>query len=680
MADYEAKAIRNIAFIGGADSGKTSLVDALLFKGGAVTRLGKIDDNTSVSDYDPEEKDKKHSINLSIMHLNHNEHEINLLDTPGYPDFIGEAISSLYAAETALVNINAFNGILYNTRKLWEEAGKLDLAKVIIINKVDMENVDWDGLIGNLREFFGSNIYPVFIPDTTGGKVSTLVDCLNAPEKAPDSMKDRVEQTRLDLIEALVENDEELMERYLEGETIEPADLKKLLRIAINNKSLVPVLCTAVEKDLGVAEAMEFLAEYAPSPLDGPFRSASKGDEEIRLDPRESDDPVGFVFKSVTDPYVGKMNYIRMYTGSISPGLIIYNPRTEKNEKIGNVFRPQGKELEPVQEQTVAGDILVFSKIETLENSDTVTDEKSNVVVPAMDMPAPMVSLAVSPKSRNDEQKLGTALKKLNTEDSTFEAKRDPQTAEMIILGISMLHLENIIKRMKSRYKVEVETKLPKIPLKETIQGTSGGHHKHKKQTGGHGQYGEVELILEPVERGEGFVFSDEIVGGVIPRQYIPAVEKGIREVLDAGVIAGYTVVDVKARLVDGSYHDVDSSEASFKVAATKAFKDAFMKARPVLLEPIANIEVSIPGKFMGDITSDVNGRRGRIQGMDSIGDIQIIKATVPLQEIQTYSTDLRSITAGEGSYTIEFSHYDLVPSKIAEAIIAKYNKEEDEG
>jgi elongation factor G len=679
MAKYGTEDLRNITFLGGADSGKTSLIDALLYKGGAVTRMGKIDDGTSMSDYDPEEKEKKHSLNLSMLHMNYKKKELNLLDTPGYPDFIGEAISSLYAVETAVINVNAYAGIVYNTRKLWEEAGKLDLARILIINKVDMEHVEWDGLLENLRNFFGNRVLPVFLPDTTGEKVSLIVDCLAHPEKAPESMKDKVEEARVALMEALVESDEALMEKYLEGEEIGIQDLMGLMRRALQERSVVPVLCAAVEKDLGVQEILDFLSEFAPSPLEGNFRNALKGEEEVCLDPREVTEPVGLVFKSVTDPYVGKMNYIRLFTGAITPGQSLYNPRTEKNEKIGNILRLQGKEAEGVQEAVVAGDIVVFPKVETLGNSDTVTDEKSGLTIPAMEMPIPMVSLAVSPKSRNDEQKLGTALRKLDSEDATFLSGRDSQTGEMIITGISMLHLETIIGRMRSRYKVEVLTKLPKVPLRETIQGSAEGHHKHKKQTGGHGQYGEVKMVIEPVERGQGFVFTDKIVGGSIPKQYIPAVEKGIREVLEKGVIAGYPIVDVETRIVDGSFHEVDSSEASFKIAGSKAFKNAFMAARPVLLEPIVKMEVSIASKFMGDITSDLNGRRGRIQGMDAMGDLQIIRALVPLQEIQTYSTDLRSMTAGEGSYTLEFSHYDLVPAKIAESIIAQHKGAEEE-
>lgn len=679
MAKYTAEELRNVTFVGGSDSGKTSLVDALLFKGGAVTRIGKIEDGSSISDYDAEEKAKKHSLQLSFMHLNHNKCEVNLLDTPGYPDFIGEAIYSLYAAETAIINVNAFGGIVTNTRKLWEETGKVGMARLLCINKVDMEHVEWDTLLGNLKEFFGDNLVPVFLPNTTGGSVSSITDVFSNPDNAPDDMKDQVEEARTNLIESLVENDEALMEKYLEGETLSQEDLQKLMRIAIREGAIVPILCTSVEKDLGVDAVLDFIVNYTPSPMEGPFRKAMKGEDEITLDPNEFNERAAFVFKSVTDPYVGKMNYVRAFTGSIAAGEMVYNPRIQKSEKVGNVFRMQGKELEPLEGNSVPGDIIVFSKIESMENSDTLSVDKSELEIPAMDMPMPMVSLAVTPKNRNDEQKLGAALRKLDSEDATFSAGRDAQTGEMIMTGISMLHLETIIGRMKSRFKVEVDTKLPKVPLRETVQNAAEGHHKHKKQTGGHGQYGEVKMMLEPSERGEGFEFVDQIVGGAIPKQYIPAVEKGTREMLDKGVLAGYPIVDVKVKVIDGSYHDVDSSEASFKKAGSVAFKNAFMAARPVLLEPIVNIEVSVPSKFMGDINSDLNSRRGRIQGMDAMGDLQIIKAQVPLQEVQTYSTDLRSITAGEGSYVLEFSHYDQVPAKIAETFIAQHKGDEEE-
>ena len=679
MAKYSSESIRNITFIGGSDAGKTSLVDALLFKAGIASRLGKIDDETSLSDFDPDEKSKKHSLNLSVLHLNHQKKELNLLDSPGYPDFIGEAISSLYAAETALISINAFNGIVYNTRRMWDEATERGLAKVISINKLDMENIEWDVLISNIKEIFGQNCQPVMLPDATGSNLSTVVNCLFDADSAPDAIKDAAEEASLSAVESLVENDDALMEKYLEGETISPDEVKKLLKLAIREGTFVPILCTSVEKDLGVDLVLDFLAEYTPSPLDGPFRKAKVGDDEIVLDPREFTNPSAFVFKSVTDPYVGKLNYVRVFTGSLPADSMFYNVRTEKTEKIGTLLRCQGKETEGVQE-AVAGDIVVVPKVETLEVSDTLCNDKNKVTLAEMVHPQPMVALAVTPKSRNDEQKISTALKKLNAEDPTFNAERDAQTGEMVTTGISMLHLETMLSRLKSRFKVEVETKLPKVPFRETIQASADGHHKHKKQTGGHGQYGEVYLTLDPVERGEGFVFSDEIVGGVIPRQYIPAVEKGIRELLENGILAGYPIVDVKSRVYDGSYHDVDSSEASFKMAAAKAFRDAFEKAKPVLLEPVVIVEVSVPSRFMGDITSDLNGRGARIQGMDAMGDLQIIKALAPLREVQRYSTELRSLTAGEGSYTLTFSHYDPMPAQKAEEIIAQSKKDEEDG
>lgn len=678
MAQYGSNDIRNIALVGGSDSGKTSLVDALLFKGGATNRLGKIDDGSSLSDFDQDEKEKKHSLNLSVLHLNRGGKEITLLDAPGYPDFIGEAISCLYAVETAAVCINAFNGVVYNTRRMWEEVDRLGLAKVIVVNKLDMDNVDWDGLVSGIQELFGKKCQPVFIPDGTGKDLNCIVDCLFGADKAPDALKDAAEAAQMAAVESLVEIDDTLMEKYLEGETIEPDEIKKLLRQAIREGSFVPILCTSLEKEVGLELALDFLAEYSPSPMEGPFRKIWKGSDEITLDPNENNDAVAFVFKSITDPYVGKLNYVRVFSGALNTDSMFYNSRMEKAEKIGSILRCQGKEMETIQENR-AGDIIVIPKMESLELSDTLCAEKARYRLEAMEFPKPMVSLAVTPKSRSDEQKISTVLKKLDSEDPTFETSRDAQTAEMIVMGVSMLHLETMLGRMKSRFKVDVDTAIPKVPYRETIQGSAEGHHRHKKQTGGHGQFGEVKMILEPVERGEGFIFSDEIVGGVIPRQFIPAVEKGIRETLVKGILAACPIVDIKARLIDGKHHDVDSSEASFKVAASRAFKNAFEDARPVLLEPMVLLDVSVPSRFMGDVNSDLNSRGARIQGMDSLGDLQIIKALAPLREVQRYSTELRSMTSGEGSYTLEISHYDPVPAQKAEAIIAQHKKAEEE-
>ncbi len=678
MAKYSTEEIRNISFVGGGDSGKTSLVDALLFKAGMSNRLGRIDDDTSLSDFDPDEKEKKHSLSLSVLHLSHGKCELNLLDAPGYPDFIGEAISSLYAVETGVVNINAYNGIVYNTRRMWDEVSRLNLAKILVVNKLDLENVDWEALIATIREVFGQNCHPVMLPDGTGKNLTTIVDCLLGAESVPDALKDAAEKASMNTLESLVENDDALMEKYLEGEKIGDDEIKKLLKNAVRDGTFVPILCSSVDKDLGISQVLDFLAEYAPSPMEGRYRTVKVDDGDVVLDPREYEGTVAFVFKSVTDPYVGKLNFVRVFSGVLDTETQFYNSKTEKPEKIGNVMRCQGKETEGMQ-KAVAGDIVVIPKVETLDLSVTLSSEKAKAAMPPMEHPEPMVSLAVTPKSRSDEQKISMALRKLDSEDPTFAAGRDQQTGEMVVTGISMLHLETMLGRLKSRFKVEVDTNIPKVPYRETIQGSCEGYHRHKKQTGGHGQFGEVKLILEPVERGEGFVFSDEIVGGVIPRQFIPAVEKGIRETLDSGVIAGFPVVDVKARIIDGKHHDVDSSEASFKIAASRAFKEAFTNAKPVLLEPMVVLEVSVPSRFMGDINSDLNSRGARIQGMDAMGDLQIIKALVPLREVQRYSTELRSVTAGEGSYTLTFSHYDIIPSGKAEAIIAQHKKADEE-
>lgn len=673
MGKLKTSDIRNICLVGHGDSGKTSLVETMLFKAGVTSRIGRVEDGTTVCDHEPEEKEKKISLSSAGTHFPWKGKFFNVMDTPGYPDFVGEAIPALHAVETALLCINASSGIMVNTRKMWKHVVENKLATIMVVTKVDNENLDINKIIESIQETFGDICIPWNLPMGTGKALKSVVHVRseNIPKELSSGWCDK-------LMERIIESDDALLEKYLEGQEISQQEFGKGLTQSLVKRKLVPIFFVSSITDVGVSELMDFIAEYAPSPENGVDRvGVTAGGKEVVVKATAGGPFIAQVFKSIIDPFVGKLNYFRVFSGEIATDSLFYNLRTGNSAKIGQVMKVQGKELKPV-EVIVAGDIGACSKVEEMLISDTIASEKESVRMPAIRFPEPMVSVAVEPKSRGDEQRLSLTLQKMMDQDSTFKVKRDRETGELVITGMSNLHLDVMLARMKRRFDVEVTTRLPKISYRETISTKADGHHRHKKQTGGRGQYGEVYIRIEPLPPGEGFQFIDEIVGGAIPNQYIPAVEKGIRETMAKGVIAGYPVVDVRVTLYDGTFHSVDSSEASFKIAASKAFQDAVQKAKPTLLEPIANIEVTIPAKFMGDITGDLNSRRGRIMGMDTIGNLQVIKAQVPIAEMQTYSSQLRSITAGEGSYTMEFSHYEPVPTRIAEVIIEKAKREKE--
>ncbi|MEW6741158.1 MAG: elongation factor G [Planctomycetota bacterium] len=678
MATYSSADIRNLVFVGGGDSGKTSLTDALLFKTGVNSRLGRIEDGTSMSDFSEEEKRKQHSLSLSMLHLKYDGKLVHLLDAPGYPDFMGEAIAALHAVETAVFCINAYTGIVLNTRKLWEKARQLGRARALVVTKVDLENVDWENLIATIREVLGGECRPVFIPVGTGAALEAVVDCFDGLEAAPAKTKTEASRVREQLVEALVETDEAVMERYLEGGEISADELRTLMTRSLVEGRLAPILCCSVNADKGVEEVLKYACRYFPSPLDGPFFKGLLEGKEVVVNPAQTKEFSGFVFKTVTDPFVQKASYVRVVSGELKTDSSVANRRTEKNEKVAHLLKPQGKELVPVS-IAVAGEIVAIPKAETLQFADTLAAGACAITYPRPAMPAPMVGRAVEPKSRNDEQKIGVALRRLAEEDPTFELVRDAQTSEMIVHGLSNLHLDVMFDRLKDRFKVEVITKPPKIPYRETATVTATAMYRHKKQTGGAGQFAEVHLRVEPRERSSGYEFASEVFGGAISGPFVQSVDKGIQQVLPRGVIAGYPVVDVKVVVYDGKEHPVDSKDIAFQVAGRQAFKAAFKNAKPVLLEPLVRLEVTVPAQYMGDISGDMNSRRGRILGMDSVGNEQVIKAIVPLAEVQTYSQDLRSITAGEGSFSMELSHYDPVPPRVAEAIIAKFEAKEEE-
>jgi elongation factor G len=662
MAKYGTQDIRNIALIGHADSGKTSLADAILAATGVVNRPGSVNDKTSVCDFDPEEHARQHSVYSAVVRGPWKGKQINVIDTPGYPDFVGEVVTGLAAADAAVICVSAVNGIQVNTRRAWQIAGDYGLPRAICITKIDADNADYEKALAQVREAFGMSCAAVVGPDGSGGVTNLLAG----------------DEPNEELVEAIAESDDTLMEKYLEEGELTPDEIASGFVQALAAGSVVPVLCCSATNEVGIEECLDAVANYFPAPsAKVPLAAHKPGepDEPVEL---ELDGPfTGYVFKVVTDEFVGKISYFRVVTGSIGSTQFVVQ-RTGSKARINQILQPQGKEQEHADE-VVAGDIGCVAKIEDIKLGDTLLGEGASVEFAAMPLPVPMVSLAVFPKSRGDEQKLSTALQKLDDEDAGFRWDRDRQTKELVIRGMSSLHLDVILNRMKARYNVEVDTKVPDVAYLETITTTAQGHHRHKKQTGGRGQFGEVFMRVEPNERGEGLEYLDEIVGGAIPKQYHPAIEKGIREAMEKGVIAGYEVIDVKAAVHDGSFHTVDSDEASFKLAGARAFADAVQKAKPVLLEPIVKFDITVPSRFMGDITSDLSGRRGRISDTSVLGDMQVISGEVPLAEVQTYSTELRAMTGGEGSYAIEFSRYDVVPSNVAQQVIAKAKARQEE-
>ena len=681
MGQYETKDIRNVAFVGHGASGKTSLVEGILFKAGATKRLGCVDEGTSVSDCDPEEKERKTTIDSSVLHYNWQDKEINVIDTPGYPDFISGAIGALNAVETAVVVIAATSGIQVNTQKMWDIAGDAGLARVVVITKMDGDNIDYPSLLDSIQNAFGEECMPLMLPVGHGSGFKMVVDIFNMQGDVPGEVIGDVDKCREKFLEGIVCVCDETMEKYLDGQEIEIEKLHGCFTTAVASGSIVPILCCDNKKGLGIEEIVDVISKFTPSPEKGLVRKyvGVEGDE---LAAEEKDVKVSKdapfsaqVFKSITDPFVGKLSFFRIYSGTLEGHPEIYNSRSKKNEKIGHMFKAFGKEQEEMK-SAIPGDIVTISKIDDISVSDTLCDPNTKVKFKDIKFPNPMASLAIEPKSRGAEQKISETLNRLVAEDSTFKVSRDVQTHELVVTGMSNLHLEVILSRLKSRYEIDVDSRQPKIPHKETITTKASAQYKHKKQTGGKGQYAEVYLRIEPLERGAGFEFTTKIVGGAIPSQYIPAVEKGLRETIAKGILSNNPIADVKVELYDGTFHNVDSSEAAFKIAASKAFRLAFDDAKPVLLEPVVNIEVTIPSAFMGEITGNLSSRRGRVQGMDAFGDLQVVQASIPMDEVKNYETELKSMTGGRGSYTMELSHYDVVPSHLVPAIITEAKKD----
>lgn len=673
-------ALRNVAFVGHGATGKTTLVEHLLEKTGAIKKAGTVQDGTTVSDNHADEKERKISIETSIMSANYNDCELQIFDAPGYPDFVGEAVSALYGVETAMITIDAVDGIAVNTRKMFAEAGKLGIARVLVVTKMDAENASYTQIMEAITAAFGERCAPFVVPDGEGPSFKGIVSVLNATD-IPDGVVDSVEKLEERLVERIVEVDDEALMNYLEGERPAAEDLERLAKDAIAQKKLVPVLFVSAEKDAGVAKLLEFMEHYMPSPDQGRLRHWHKSDDDeegTQIEPDPSAPVRAQVVRVFIDPFVGKVTTLRIHSGTLTGDSAVHNPRgTDKAEKLGHLYRPMGKEQEEVSE-AIPGDIVQFTKHEHYHLGDTLCDANESGHFPKIDLPMPMVSFAVEPKKRGDEVKVGAALGKIDESDPSLTVLRSEQTGELVLSVMSALHLDIVNARL-AKAGVEIETKPPRIPYLETINAKGDAKYRHKKQSGGAGQFAEVWLRVTPRERGEGFEFKNSIVGGAISASFVGSAEKGIRQVLDTGVLAGYPVVDVLVEVYDGKEHPVDSKDIAFQVAGRNAFKEAFLAAKPSLLEPVVEIEVMVPPQYIGDITGDISGRRGRVQGTDQEGDMQVIKALVPQSEVANYSTELRSMTAGAGSYSMRHSHYDNVPGRLAEPIIAAWKKDDDD-
>lgn len=697
MSKVRVEDIRNLALCGHGAAGKTTLADHFLLKSGAVTGAHSVDNGTSICDFDAEEKQHKYSIEAKVTHFNYAGKRFNVLDTPGYPDFIGQTIGALNGVDLAVIVINAHTGIGVNTRRVFAEAEKAGIGRVIVINKMDTDNIDFPALIESIKAMWGKSCVLLNVPIGHGHDFKGVVSTLH-PVKTPGTLMDP-ETIRDQLIESIVQTDEAVMERYFNGELPDDEQVAKLMKPGIAKGVFVPILCCSAKTDIGIPELLDFLAVDAPSPADV-VRTASKDGQEITLGTDPQGPLVARVFRTRIDPFVQKLSFIRVYSGHLKKDETVHASCSRRGIKLGQILEVQGAETKPVDEAG-PGDIIAIAKTEDLHTGTVLGD----YTLPPIVYPQPMVGLAVMPKSHSDESKLSGALHKVVEEDPTFKLDRDAQTHELVATGMSELHLTIIRERLHRREKLDVETKPPKIPFRETIQTPAEGMYRHKKQSGGRGQFGEVHIRMMPLPRGtdipafcskerfpamkeyhydaeNNFLWVNSIVGGSIPTNFLPAVEKGFKDRMARGVIAGYQVQNLCVDVHFGKYHDVDSSEAAFKTAGSMAFRNVFQQAHPALLEPIVKMLITVPEANVGDVYSDMSGRGGRVQGSDAAGgSFQTVQAEVPLREIATYARTLSGMTGGQGSYTMEFSHYDVMPAGVQQEIMskAKLHEEEDE-
>ena len=691
MGKYQSKSLRNIALVGHGGTGKTSLCESFLFVTGKSDRLGRVDEGTSCMDFEPEEQKRHISINAAANFITWEKHKINIIDTPGDLNFVFDIQNCLRVVDSAIILIDAVGGVEFQTEKVWGFADEFKLPRIIYINKMDRERANFVSAVDSVKDIFGKKATPIYLPIGAEDSFKGIVDLINMKalifdaldgkfktEDIPEDILEDANNYREVMVEDIAECDDELMNKYLEDGELSIDDLKSGLRKGVMSGDLVPVICGSATKNIGVSPLIDMIVNCLPSPVDrGPAVGKKPNTEDIEeRSPKESDPFSGVVFKTIADPYAGRLTLFRVYSGTLTPDSNFYNSSKKVNERFGNIFFLEGKNQKPA-ESLVPGDIAAVAKLKETVTGNTICNEKSPIIFEKVSPVPPIMSFAVQPKSKGDEEKITTSLSRLLEEDPALSTRRDDQTKEIILSGMGQVHIEITIEKLKRKFGVEVNLTTPKIPYKETIKGKTQVQGKYKKQSGGRGQFGDTWIEIEPLPKGEGFEFVDRIVGGAIPKQYIPAVEKGIVEAMLGGVLAGYPVVDVKVSLYDGSFHNVDSSEMAFKIAGSMGFKKGVMNCQPTLLEPIVDLEIEIPDEYMGDVIGDLNGRRGRVLGMDTRGSNQIIKGQLPLAEILTYAPDLRSMTSGRGTFIYKISHYEEVPPAIAEKIVAESKKEE---
>jgi len=689
MGSYVTSQIRNLLLAGHGSSGKTSLAEAMLHEAGVIGHVGLVEKGGTLSDFTAEEKTHGHSLYSSILHLDYQDTHINLIDSPGYPDFIGQALASFPAVETVMVVISAAAGIEQSTRQIVHWARQRKLCVMIVVNKIDSPHANLPELLENIQATFGKACLPLNLPAAGGTQV---VDCFFNPQGTSDFSS--IEDAHKAIVEQVIEVDEDLMTLYLDNGKVEPHQLHDPFEKALRQGHLIPVCFTAARrhddpaKNTGVKELLDIIVKLAPNPMEGnprPFIRGTDEEHELHAEPDPARHVLAHVFQVRIDPFMGKLSIMRVHQGTITPSSQLYIGDPKQGEgkkpfKVGHLFKLQGKEHVEVS-QAIPGDIVAVVKVDEIHRDAVLHDshDEDLIHLKPLVFPSPMAALAITPKRRGDEQKIADALHKIAEEDPSFSVGREAGTNETVIRGMGELHLRVVLERMKQAFHVEVDTHPPRIPYRETIAGKAEGHHRHKKQTGGAGQFGEVYLRVEPLDCGQGFEFVDDTFGGSIPRQFIPAIEKGVRQVLETGVIAGYPLQGVRVSVYDGKYHDVDSKEIAFITAGKRAFIDAVSKARPVLLEPCVQIEVSAPADRMGDITGDLAGKRGRINSTDMQGQTAIIQAVVPLSEITSYQNQLKSVTGGAGTFTFELSHYEPVPPQVQQQIVSQYKPHSDE-